>query len=154
MIKNEYLSKTVITYDESHKGAKYFANGSYKNEGEIVECGRSEYGGYGFRKDANTAFNMGSDVGDVSVKSGRARLTTIRLASECIAFIDEYLKQEKSLSFCYGIYHGNGRFTFYEMSRQEFREFAITFVKWTPSESTPRFPTTTKEVVRWLDERV
>lgn len=154
MFKIEYLSKTAIVYDENHKGAKYYVNGAYKNEGELIECGRSECAGYGFRKDGNTAFNKGSDVGDISVKSGRARLTTIRIANERIAFINKYLENEPSKSFSYGIYHGNGKFTFYEMSRTEFREFAITFTKWTPSESTPRFPVTSKEVVKWLEERV
>ena len=154
MFKIEYLSKTVITYDESHKGAKYLVNGAYKNEGELIECGRSECAGYGFRKDGNTAFNKGSDVGEISVKSGRARLTTIHLANERIAFINEYLKNEPSKSFSYGIYNGCGRFTFYEMSREEFREFAITFIKWTPSEETPRFPITNKMVLKWLEERV
>ena len=154
MFKIEYFSKTVIVYDESHKGAKYYVNGAYKNEGEIVECGRSECAGYDFKKDGNTAYNKGSDVGDISVKSGRARLTTVRLADERIAFIDEYMRQEPSKSFSYGIYHGNGSFTFYEMSRQEFREFAVTFLKWTPSEKTPRFPTTNREVIKWLEERI
>jgi hypothetical protein len=154
MYKIEYSSKTVIVYDENHKGAKYFVNGAYKNEGELIECGRSERAGLGFRKDGNTAYNMGSDVADISVKSGRARLTTIRLANDRLTFIDKYLENEPSKSFSYGIYNGNGKFTFYEMSREEFREFAVTFTKWTPSESTPRFPVTSKEVVRWLEERL
>lgn len=155
MLKKEYQTKSVILYDKAHRGAPYTVNHlNWLNGGDLVECAVSEYEGYGFHKDANTAYNLGSDVGGISVKSARARLTTIRLAKERLEFIKLYMQNEPSQLFCYGIYNGGQSFTFYYMTRQEFIDFAIEFTKMTPSEVTPRFTTTTEAMLKWLNERL
>lgn len=156
MEKFTALVDITVKTEKDHKKAPFTVDGSkYYNAGEIAEALFSYAEGYGFRKDGNTAFDMGSDVGNTSVKSARARLTTKRLASERLAFIDEYMKAEPSEGFAWVIWKALEEGTYitaYKMKRHEFRAFAERFTAMT--DGTPRFPINNKALLRWLEERV
>lgn len=146
----------IIKTEKAHKKAPFTVDGSkYYNAGEIAEALFSYAEGYGFRKDGNTAFDMGSDVGEISVKSARARLTTKRLASERLAFIDAYMNAEPSKGFAWIVWEAMEKGTYltaYKMERHEFRAFAERFTAMT--DGTPRFPINNRALLRWLEERV
>lgn len=145
----------TIKTEKAHKNAPYTVDGSkYYNAGEIAEALFSYAEGYGFRKDGNTAFNEGSDVGNTSVKSARARLTTKRLATERLAFIEAYMNAEPSEDFAWIIWEALEKGTYiaaYKMERHEFRAFAERFT--TMTDGTPRFPINNKALLKWLEER-
>ena len=152
MKKIFYKARVTITRAPDKSGAPFTVDGvHYFNRGEVNECAFSECEGYGFRKDANTRYDLGSDVGAYSVKSARARLTTAKLATERDTFIAEYLRTEKSDGFVWSIWDGVQGFTFYLMNREEFTEMVFTFCGW---DGTPRLPDNTKALLQWLEERV
>lgn len=155
MIKYSAVLDITIKTEKAHKKAPYTVDGSkYYNAGEIAEALFSYAEGYGFRKDGNTAFDRGSDVGNTSVKSARARLTTKRLATERLAFIDAYMDAEPSEGFAWVIWKALEEGTYitaYKMERHEFRAFAERFTAMT--DGTPRFPVNNKALLRWLEER-
>lgn len=145
----------IVKTEKAHKNAPYTVDGlKHFNAGEIAEALFSYAEGYGFRKDGNTAFDKGSDVGNTSVKSARARLTTKRLATERLAFIDAYMDAEPSEDFAWIIWQALEEGTYitaYKMERHEFRAFAERFTAMT--DGTPRFPINNKALLRWLEER-
>ena len=82
MKRTEYKINFQFTFDPMHKGAPYTMDGEhYMNGGEFAEVADKMVKGLGSKKDANTPFDMGSDIEETqtSVKSSKATLTSAKI---------------------------------------------------------------------------
>ena len=83
MKKISTLTTIEYTFDPTRKGAKYTLDGThYMNGGEFAEVATKAALGFEAHKDANTAYNEGSDIPEInaSVKSSKATLVNMKLA--------------------------------------------------------------------------
>ena len=88
-------------YDPDHKGAHYTFDGShYLNNGEFAEAVLKSCMGYTCEKDANTAFDAGSDIEELhmSVKSSKATLTSEILGKDMESSLNTYFTRTASES--------------------------------------------------------
>lgn len=121
--------KINYTFDNNRKGAKYTLNGlNWMNHGEFAEIVTKDILGFESVKEANTAFDKGSDIPEIkaSVKSSKASLTNMKLADTFEESMNEYFKRTHSKIFIYTVIIDENA-TLYMMNKKEFKLFMMNF---------------------------
>ena len=146
MKKIEAEIRINYTFDNNRKGAKYTLNGlNWMNHGEFAEVVTKNILGFESVKDANTAFDKGSDIPEIkaSVKSSKASLTSMKLADTFEGSMNEYFKRTHSV-----IIDENA--TLYMMNEKEFRLFMMNFSSLN-ERKVIRFKATSGKMVKFLE---
>jgi hypothetical protein len=117
------------TFNSAHKGAPYTLDGThYMNGGEFKEIVAKYMTGYMGGKDANTRYDMGSDIPEMnaSVKSSKATLVNMKLGNDLGESLDTYFENVHSDLFIWvSVIEENA--TLYMMNADEFRTFCFKF---------------------------
>lgn len=154
MIKEIYVGLKKYTFDDSRKGAKYSFDGlRWMNAGEWREAQYKYKLGLEAVKDANTAFDAGSDIESLhrSVKSSKATLTSEILGKDMESSLTCYFKRVASTSWAWVI-NIDDCLTVYVMNAEEFKEFTMT---WASMESGRiRYKATSGKMIAWFESRV
>lgn len=156
MKKEIYANLKKFTFDASRKGAKYsFDEIHWMNNGELCEAQHKHCLGLIGKKDANTPFDVGSDIEELgmSIKSSKATLTSIVLGNDFQSSIDCYFERVASTSWAWDILI-DGTLTVYIMNEPEFKEFMIEWANFQQDRKTIRFKATSGKMIAWLEERV
>lgn len=144
-----------FTYSKDHKGAPYTIDGiHYMNAGELAECIDKACKGFEPVKDANTSFELGSDIEDlhISVKSGKATLTTKKLGTSFDEILANYFKAVPSTSWDWVAVLDEKVFI-YNMDRKSFEEFTREFASLQKDRPVIRYKVTSSKMLGWLEER-
>lgn len=144
-----------------HKGAPYCLNGKYMNSGEFIECNIKAALGYVPRKDANSAYNITSDIPEynISVKSSKATLTSIELGETKSEIIKHYFETVCSDKWAYGTIQENRLIT-YIMDKTEFAMFLENFSTLQKSSSKcgsktiVRIKATSLKMLEWFEGQI
>ena len=146
-------------FDSAHKGAPYTIDGThYMNGGEFKEVVAKDVTGYMGAKDANTRYDMGSDIPEMnaSVKSSKATLVNMVLGATFEESVDTYFANVHSTLFIYMVDIGE-QITEYHMNAEEFREFVENWAGLAVDSGTHltkvRFKKTSGKMIKWLEER-
>ena len=141
MKKIQTLTTIEYTFDPTRKGAKYSLDGiHYMNGGEFAEVATKAALGYDPHKDANTAYNEGSDIPEInaSVKSSKATLVNMKLADNFDDSVRVYFQNTHSTCFIY------------TMNAVEFKEFIYKFAGLN-ERGFIRFKATSGKTIQWLE---
>lgn len=150
MTKNTYFNTLKYTYDPNHKGAHYLINGHYANAGEFIEIALKACKGFEACKDANTRFDMGSDIEEThtSVKTFGFSLCE-SIAETWEATLTEYFIRTASNNVSYAVAI-NEEIVEYNMNMNEFKEMLEKFGTWDKSGKKIRVK---RNPLNWLEER-
>lgn len=142
------------SYDKEHKGAHYLVNGKHLNTGEFTEVATKSGLGYEAKKDANTAYNEGSDIPELnaSVKSSRFTLTSSKLADTFEKSIEIYFQNVHSTVWIYATIIEN-MINLYFMNKEEFKSFLESFSSLN-ERGVIRGKATTAKMLAWLEGKV
>lgn len=142
------------SYDKEHKGAHYLVNGKYLNTGEFSEIAGKSVLGYEVKKDANTAYNKGSDIPELkaSLKSSRFTLTNCKLANTFEESIEIYFQNVHSIVWMYIIIIDD-IVNIYVMNKEEFKNFLGTFSSLN-ERGVIRGKATSAKMITWLESKV
>ena len=117
------------TFNTAHKGANYtLDNEHWINGGEFTEIVTKSVLGYEAKKDANTRYDVASDIEEInaSVKSSRFTLVNMKLAETFEETITKYFETVHSTVWIYTVVMEKEA-TLYYMNKEEFTEFLNTF---------------------------
>lgn len=143
-------------FDPSHKGAPYTFDGSHHmNAGEFTEIMVKAHMGFDACKDANTPYDMGSDIPEInaSVKSGKATLVNKKLGQNMEEVLDTYFQNVHSTSFIWGVVMDD-ELIIYTMNAKEFRPFIENFANFDKSRQVVRFKATSGKMLKWLEAHI
>lgn len=129
MKKISTLTTIEYTFDPNRKGAKYTLDGThYMNGGEFKEIVAKDVTGYAGGKDANTRYDMGSDIPELnaSVKSSKATLVNMKLGDDFDSSINTYFANVHSNLFIW-VSVNEEIATLYMMNAEEFKAFLYKF---------------------------
>lgn len=155
MKKAVYTNVASYQYDAARRGAKYTFNGMrWMNHGEWLEAQLKHCMGYICEKDANTAFDAGSDIEELhmSVKSSKATLTNEILGNDTATSLDTYFTRCASTCWAW-VVDMDDTITAYIMDADEFRTFTESWAGYN-NEGRIRFKATSGKMISWLEERV
>lgn len=155
MTKREFAINVSYTFDAQRKGAKYSFDGAhYMNAGEWKECLAKSVLGYANHKDANTAYNVGSDIPEIaaSVKSSKASLTNMVLADTFSESVNTYFANVHSTCFIW-VEVVDETVVLYMMNADEFRGFLYKYSALN-ERGVIRFKATSSKLVSYLDSLV
>ena len=136
-----------------HRGAPYTVDGvHFMNAGDRAERAVKLALGYDERKDANTAFDAGSDIPELyaSVKSSKSTLTSARIGDSFEAILRAYFARTASKLWIWAVQNEDA-LTIYMMNRYEFEAFTRSFAS--VQCGVIRYKYTSSKMIRWLDER-
>lgn len=143
-------------YNANRKGARYSLNNgeSYLNNGEFAEAALKHAFGLEAKKDANTAFDVASDIEEyhMSVKSSKATLTSAILGKDMESSLNTYFARTASECWAWVILHDEF-ITAYIMDADEFRTFTETFASYN-KEGKVRYKATSSLMIAWFEARV
>lgn len=154
----KFVTTDVInyTFDADRKGAKYSVNGgkTYMNAGDFSEVALKNAFGLKAEKDANTAFDVGSDIElyHMSVKSSKATLCNEILGHDLETSMNTYFERTASTCWAWVIVM-DGTVTAYIMNAAEFRKFMASWASYN-TESRVRFKASSGKMIAWFEERV
>lgn len=154
MKKISTLTTIKYTFDPTRKGAKYTLDGThYMNGGEFAEVATKAALGYEAHKDANTAYNEGSDIPEInaSVKSSKATLVNMKLADNFDESVEVYFQNTHSTCFIYTVLMDDTT-NIYMMNETEFKAFIYEFAGLN-ERGFIRFKATSGKTIQWLEER-
>lgn len=154
MKKISTLTTIKYTFDPNRKGAKYTLDGThYMNGGEFAEVATKAALGYEAHKDANTAYNEGSDIPEInaSVKSSKATLVNMKLADNFDESVEVYFQNTHSTCFIYTVLMDDMT-NIYMMNETEFKAFIYEFAGLN-ERGFIRFKATSGKTIQWLEER-
>lgn len=148
------ITTTAIkyTFDPNRKGAKYTLDGThYMNGGEFAEVATKAALGYEAHKDANTAYDQGSDIPEInaSVKSSKATLVNMKLADDFDGSVKVYFEKTHSTCFIYTILIDDETII-YMMNADEFKTFIYQFAGLN-ERGFIRFKATSGKTIQWLE---
>ena len=152
MKKIQTLTTIEYTFDPTRKGAKYSLDGiHYMNGGEFAEVATKAALGYDPHKDANTAYNEGSDIPEInaSVKSSKATLVNMKLADNFDDSVRVYFQNTHSTCFIYTVLMDDMT-VIYMMNAVEFKEFIYKFAGLN-ERGFIRFKATSGKTIQWLE---
>lgn len=155
MQKEIFIGLKKYTFDNEHKGAHYTFDGEkYMNAGEWCEAQYKYVLGFEATKDANTAFDAGSDIEQLhrSVKSSKATLTSEVLGRDMETSLTCYFERVASTSWAWVI-PMDETLTVYVMDADEFKEFTELWASYT-NEGRIRYKATSGKMIKWFEERV
>ena len=154
MKKTVYNMTIEYHFIPSHKGAPYtFDMVHFLNGGEFKEAIRKSLAGFGCEKDANTPFDMGSDIEETntSVKSSGATISPV--TGESIEDImEEYFERVHSDNWDYVTIIDDSVIV-YNMDAEEFKTFVMTFGK-VNERKVVRLKSESGKMIKWFEERV
>ena len=156
MVKNVFANKVAYTFDGTRKGAKYSMDGiHWMNNGEFAEVVDKAVKGFPAGKDANTAFDMGSDIPETStsVKSSKATLTCKVLGNDLQETLDRYFERVHSTNWDW-VSLMDESVVIYNMNAGEFREFTETWASFDKETKRIRYKATSSKMVKWFEERL
>lgn len=156
MFKTTTAINLAYIYDNNRKGAKYSLDGiHWMNGGEFAECMDKAVKGYTIQKDANTAYDMGSDIPETctSVKSGKATLTSKVLGESKEEILNRYFETTHSTNWDWVIILDE-TVIIYNMNAEEFRLFAEEWSGYDNERKTVRFKTSSTKMIKWFEERL
>ena len=156
MTSMTYTMNKSYTFDPAHKGAHYTFDGvKFCNFGEFAEVMLKACMGFESKKDANTPYDKGSDIPELSasVKSSKATLVNKPLGQDFESFKRTYFESVHSTTFIWVSVHGE-ELTAYLMNKSEFSTFVDTFAGFDNSRKVIRFKTESGAMIRWLEERL
>lgn len=156
MTRNAFAINFKFQFDPTRKGAKYSLDGEHwLNNGEFAEVADKAVKGYDLNKDANTAYDMGSDIEQTStsVKSGKATLTSKVLGESKEEVVKTYFANVHSTNWDWVILLDES-VIIYNMNAEEFKEFIEEWASYDAIRKVIRFKTTSSKMVRWLEDRV
>ena len=144
-------------YDSNRKGAKYSFDGvHWFNNGELSESGAKYVHNISdTTKDANTPFDKGSDIQElsISVKSSKATLTSVVLGNSYNEIKANYFQRVHSTSWDWVVVLED-EITVYNMDKAEFAEFMDAWASYCKDRKVIRFKATSTKMIKWLEERV
>ena len=155
MNKTTYEINIKYIFDNNRKGAKYSLDGvHFFNSGELAEILYKAVKGYELVKDANTAYDKGSDLEatNTSIKSGKATLTSKVLGTNKEEVLNTYFKTVHSDNWDWVVIIDD-TVTIYNMNAKEFREFTEEWAAYDESRKVVRFKATSGKMIKWLEER-
>jgi hypothetical protein len=108
--------------------------------------------GYDASKDANTAFDIDSDIPELcaSVKSSKSTLTSARSGDSFEAILRVYFARTASKLWIWAV-QDEDALTIYVMDRHEFEAFTRAFAS--VQCGVIRYKYTSSKMIQWLDER-
>lgn len=154
MFKHVYKINVNYTYNAQHKGAPYTFDGvKYINKGELIEILTKAVLGYEAKKDANTAFDVNSDIPELcaSVKSGKATLTSTVLGNDYTSVKNNYFKRVHSTLWIFSVIIDEN-INLYFMNKKEFSLFMNNFSYYDKTRQVIRFKDTSGKMITWLDK--
>lgn len=156
MKRTEYKINFHFAFDPTHKGAPYTLDGEhYMNNGEFAEVADKLVKGFGSKKDANTPFDMGSDIEETltSVKSSKATLTSAQIGYDFDSIKSCYFARVHSTNWDYVVILDDS-IIIYNMNAHEFDLFLSNWATYYADRNVIRFKATSSKMLRWLDERI
>lgn len=157
MKKNSYEIDISYSYNPNHKGAHYSFDGgaTHCNGGEAMEIFTKAGKGYRPVKDANTSYDIDSDIPELSasVKSSKATLVNKYLGADFETSLNTYFANVHSTLWIWAV-KIEETLTTYEMNRVEFEEFTRKWAGYDNSRKVIRYKSTTGIMIKWLEERV
>lgn len=154
----KFVSTDLLKYgfESERKGAKYTIDGGhhYMNAGDFSEVALKNAFGLKAEKDANTAFDVGSDIElyHMSVKSSKATLCNEILGHDLETSMNTYFERTASTCWAWVIVM-DGTVTAYIMNAAEFRKFMASWASYN-TESRVRFKASSGKMIAWFEERV
>lgn len=146
--------KINYIFDTTHKGANYsFDNGqNWCNGGEFAEIIAKSVLGFAPHKDANTAYDVASDIPELnaSVKSSRFTLVNKKLGDTFEESIDNYFATVHSSLWIYVVVVDNVA-TLYFMDKIEFTRFLYTFTALNERQVV-RSKATSGKMIAWFEK--
>ena len=155
MQKEIFIGLKKYTFDNEHKGAHYTFDGEkYMNAGEWCEAQYKYVLGFEATKDANTAFDAGSDIEQLhrSVKSSKATLTSEVLGRDMETSLACYFERVASTSWAW-IVPMDETLTVYVMNADEFKQFTTEWASYN-KEGRISYKATSGKMIKWFEERV
>ena len=154
MKREEYKINVPYSYDSTVSRVPYKINDKNCNIGEAVEIFAKSVLGYAASKDANTAFDCGSDIPELnaSVKSGKATLVNSVLGSDFNSIKKAYFNRVHSTLWIFGVII-NDNIVLYFMHKKEFELFLDTFGYYDKSRSVIRIKGISGKMLAWLDKK-
>lgn len=156
MTRTEYIVNFPYTFDPSHVRAPYTIDGEhYMNGGEFAEIADKLVKGLGSKKDANTPFDMGSDIEETytSIKASKATLTSKQIGYDFESIKRCYFARVHSTNWDYVVII-NDTIIIYNMNAKEFEEFLDHWATYCSGRNVIRLKATSAKMLTWLDERV
>lgn len=155
MKKFTTINTKSFQYVAEHSGAHYTFDGkSYMNAGEVKEALLKHAFGLEAKKDANTAFDVASDIEEyhMSVKSSKATLTSEILGKDMESSLNTYFARTASECWAWVILQDEF-ITAYIMEADEFRAFTETFASYN-KEGKIRYKADSTKMLVWFEARV
>lgn len=149
-IKIDYI------FDTAHKGSNYSFDGGqhWCNGGEAAEIITKSVLGFKAEKDANTSYDVASDIEEISasVKSSRFTLVNMVLADTFEETIERYFETVHSNTWIYTVVIEDTA-TLYWMDAIEFKAFLYQFCFFNERKNV-RCKATSGKMLKWLEERL
>lgn len=155
MKKEVYTINVNYTYDTSHKGTNYTLDGQHwMNGGEFAEVITKSVLGFEAKKDANTSYDVASDIEELnaSVKSSRFTLVNKTLADTFDETVNLYFKTVHSTCWIYTVVLEE-EVTLYTMNANEFKSFLYAFTALN-ERNVIRAKATSTKMIKWFEEKV
>ena len=147
--------KINFTFDTAHKGANYtLDNEHWVNGGEFAEIITKSVLGFEAKKDANTAYDVASDIEEISasVKSSRFTLVNKKLADTFDETVKRYFETVHSTQWIYTVIIENTA-TLYFMNKEEFTEYLYKFTALNERNAIRAKATSTK-MIAWFESKL
>lgn len=156
MKKNEFAIRLPYTYNPEHKGAPYTIDGEHWfNGGDLHEMLAKD--GYGYKpvKDANSAYDVASDIPEMraSVKSSGATLVNRVLGYDFDSVLNHYFATVHSDLWIWAVKIDETLVT-YEMDRNEFEKFVREWAGFLADRKVIRFKKTSGKMIKWLEAQI
>ena len=147
--------KINYTFNTAHKGANYTFDGEHwVNGGEFAEIITKSVLGFEAKKDANTAYDVASDIEEInaSVKSSRFTLVNKKLADTFDETVNRYFETVHSTQWIYTIVMENTA-TMYFMTAEDFREYLYKFTALN-ERNVIRSKATSAKMIAWFESKL
>lgn len=147
--------KINYTFDTAHKGANYTFDGEHwVNGGEFAEIITKSVLGFKAKKDANTAYDVASDIEEInaSVKSSRFTLVNKKLADTFDETVKRYFETVHSTQWIYTVVMENTA-TLYFMTAEDFREYLYKFTTLN-ERNVIRAKATSAKMIAWFESKL
>ena len=154
MIKTTYSINVSYQFVVEHKGAPYTFDGvHFMNAGEFKEAIRKAVAGLECKKDANTPFDVGSDIEETntSVKSSGATISPVK-GDTLEEIMTEYFERVHSDNWDY-VTIVDEHVVVYNMNKKEFKEFVEMFGR-VNNRKVVRLIKESSKMIRWFEERI
>ena len=143
------------TYDTAHKGTNYTLDGEHwMNGGEFAEVVTKAVLGYEAKKDANTSYDVASDINELrmSIKSSRFTLVNKVLANTFDETVRVYFETTHSTTWVYTIVIEDTA-TLYYMKADEFKEYLYKFTTLN-ERGLVRAKATSGKMIAWFESKL